>query len=188
MARRGYPREFRAVKPGEAWVGKEPGYPPAVTPSVRQAVPSDSAELARLRWDFRREHGTPASLTFASFLEGFRAFVDDALTQGGPWQAWVAEDGDRLVGCVWLQLVEKIPHPSRDRWERPIAYITNMYIAPDLRNEGLGRRLLDEALDFAAAREVDGAVAWPSERSTSFYERAGFGVAGAPLWLTVAGG
>lgn len=144
-------------------------------------------ELARLRWDFRCEHNTKAALTFESFLDGFRAFVDDALTQGGPWRAWVAEEDDQLVGCVWLQLVERIPHPSRDRWERPVAYVTNMYVAPELRNAGLGRRLLDEALGFANTRGVDGVVVWPSERSTIFYERAGFGIAGAPLWLTIAG-
>ena len=88
---------------------------------IRRATRRDVDELARLRWDFRVEHGTAASRTFDAFADEFRAFASDVLADGTPWRAWVAEDEGRLVGCVWLQLVEKIPHPSRGRWERPIA-------------------------------------------------------------------
>ena len=157
----------------------------AMTISVRIAGPEDWMQLARLRWEFRLEHGTPASMTFERFSDEFRAFAEEALA--GPWRVWVAVDGEALVGCVWLQLVEKVPHPNRGRWERPLGYVTNMYVAPWQRNAGLGRRLLDEALGFATEQGVDGVVVWPSERSISFYERAGFGAAGAPLWLTAAG-
>jgi ribosomal protein S18 acetylase RimI-like enzyme len=156
-------------------------------PQVRAAAPDDADELARLRWEFRVEHGTPADRTFEDFLDEFRGFATDVLGDGSPWRAWVAEDADRLVGCVWLQLVEKVPHPSRRRWERPIGYVTNMYVAPDLRNEGLGARLMDQALVFAREREVAEVVVWPSERSVPFYRRAGFGSREAPLLLDLAG-
>jgi ribosomal protein S18 acetylase RimI-like enzyme len=88
---------------------------------------------------------------------------------------------------LWFQLVEKVPHPSRRRWERPIGYVTNVYIEPDLRNEGLGGRLMDEALAFARERRVAEVVVWPSARSVSFYRRAGFGPEDAPLLLDLAG-
>jgi ribosomal protein S18 acetylase RimI-like enzyme len=149
------------------------------------AVPDDWRELARLRWDFRLEHGTPASTTFERFAEEFQGFAEEALA--GSWRVWVADDGAALVGCVWLQLVEKVPHPSRGRWQRPLGYVTNMYVAPEQRNAGIGRRLLDEALGFASERGVDGVVVWPTDRSIPFYRRAGFDAAGAPLWLTSAG-
>ncbi|HKI29098.1 MAG TPA: GNAT family N-acetyltransferase, partial [Actinomycetota bacterium] len=80
---------------------------------IRRATPGDADELARLRWDFRVEHGTPVSSTFEAFAEEFRAFATDVLADGTPWRAWVAQDEGRLVGCAWLQLVEKIPHPNR---------------------------------------------------------------------------
>jgi ribosomal protein S18 acetylase RimI-like enzyme len=99
----------------------------------------------------------------------------------------VAEVSGRLVGCVWLQLIEKVPHPSRRRHGRPLVYVTNMYVAPELRNSGLGRRLLDIAIGYADDREVDGVIVWPSDRSVPFYERAGFGTEGAPLWRSVTG-
>lgn len=158
-----------------------------MTDTVRLATVADAGELARLRWEFRIESGTPASLDWEEFVEQMHGFVADVLTDGSPWRAWVAQDGDRLLGCVWLQLIEKVPHPNRSRWERPVGYVTNMYVEPQRRDSGVGRRLLDEAIAFAREREVDGVVLWPSERSRSFYERAGFGSNGAPLWLDVMG-
>ena len=118
---------------------------------IRRATADDADELARLRWDFRVEQGTPASRTFEAFAGEFRAFAAEVLADGTPWRAWVAEDAGRLAGCVWVQFVEKIPHPSRGRGERPIAYVTNVYVEPALRDEGLGARLLDAAI--ACARE-----------------------------------
>jgi GNAT superfamily N-acetyltransferase len=153
---------------------------------IRPATPADADELARLRWDFRVEHGTPVSRTFEAFVEEFRAFASSVLADGAPWRAWVAQDGDRLVGCVWLQLVEKVPHPGRGRWERPIGYVTNMYVEPSSRNAGVGRGLLDEVVEHARDRGVDGLMLWPSERSTQFYRRAGFETGGW-LWLDASG-
>lgn len=155
--------------------------------SIREAGIDDVDELARLRWEFRLEVGTPDSLSREAFDREMRAFVVDSLREAGPWHAWVAEDEARLVGCVWLQLVDRVPHPRLRRGERQIAYVTNMYVEPDRRNGGLGRNLLDAALEFARERRVAGVVLWPSERSVPFYWRAGFGDAGAPLWLEVAG-
>jgi ribosomal protein S18 acetylase RimI-like enzyme len=154
---------------------------------IRAATPDDGHELARLRWDFRVEHGTPADRAFGDFVDEFLGFAREVLADGAPWRAWVAEEGDRLVGCVWFQLVEKVPHPSRRRWERPMGYVTNVYVEPDLRNEGLGGRLMDEALAFARERRVAEVVVWPSARSFSFYRRAGFGPGDAPLLLDLAG-
>jgi GNAT superfamily N-acetyltransferase len=62
-----------------------------------------------------------------------------------------------------------------------------MYVEPDRRDAGLGRELLEAALAFARARNVDGVVLWPSPRSRPFYARAGFGTDGGPLWLEIGG-
>ena len=155
-----------------------------MTPTIRSASADDADELARLRWEFRIEAGTPASLGREAFDAEMRAFVEDALA-GDAWRAWAAEDDGRLVGCVWLHLVEKVPHPGRARWERPLAYVTNMFVEPGRRNAGLGGALLDAALAFARERNVDGVFLWPGGRSRPFYERAGFGA--GLLWLEIGG-
>jgi GNAT superfamily N-acetyltransferase len=152
---------------------------------IRPATDEDTDELARLRWEFRIESGTPATRTYETFVEEFRAFARDAFDDTAAWRAWVADDDGRLVGCAWLRLIERVPHPNKTLDERPIAYVTNMFVEASHRNAGLGRALLDSALDFAREREVDGVVLWPSDRSRPFYERAGFGP--GPLWIDVAG-
>ncbi|MGZ8603380.1 MAG: GNAT family N-acetyltransferase [Actinomycetota bacterium] len=106
---------------------------------------------------------------------------------GRPWRAWVAEDEGRLVGCVWVQLVELVPHPNRSRWERPIVYLTNMFVESGRRDAGLGRALLEAGLAFARERGAGGVVLWPSERSRAFYERAGFAAGAGPMWLELEG-
>ena len=152
---------------------------------IRRARLDDVEELARLRWEFRIEVGTPATRDYEDFAQEFRSFATHALSDGTPWRAWVAEEDGRLLGCTWLQIVERVPHPNLAIAERPIAYVTNMFVDPDHRNAGLGRELLERAIGFAREREVDGVVLWPSDRSRPFYERAGFGP--GPLWLDVAG-
>lgn len=153
---------------------------------VREAKVRDADELARLRWQFRVEAGTLRSTTVEAFVDEMVSFVRDALV-GQQWNAFVAERGGRLIGCVWVQFVERVPHPNLRRGERPIAYITNMYVEPALRNGGIGRALLDAAVGRAQGRGASGAILWPSERSVPFYRRAGFGDEDAPLALPLEG-
>ncbi len=80
---------------------------------IRRATPDDADELARLRWDFRVEHGTPVSPHVRGVRRGVPRVRDRRARGRDAWRAWVAEDAGRPVGCVWLQFVEKIPHPSR---------------------------------------------------------------------------
>jgi GNAT superfamily N-acetyltransferase len=155
--------------------------------AIRPANVHDADQLARLRWDFRIEGGTPPSTTSDGFVEEMRSFVGDVLVEGTAWRAWVAEDGDRLVGCVWTQVVERVPHPNLRRGERPVVYVTNMYVVPELRSGGIGRALLDAAVGYARELQASAAILWPSPRSISFYRRAGFGREDAPLLLPLEG-
>ena len=160
--------------------------PPPEGHVVREATVRDADELARLRWQFRIEAGTQRSITVESFVDEMVSFVREALV-GQQWNAFVAEQGGRLIGCVWVQFVERVPHPNLRRGERPIAYITNMYVEPALRDGGIGRALLDAAVGCAQSRGASGAILWPSERSVPFYRRAGFGDEDAPLALPLQG-
>jgi GNAT superfamily N-acetyltransferase len=91
-----------------------------------------------------------------------------------PWRCWLAELPEgRVVGQLWLMLVEKIPNPAPEL--ECHAYITNVYVRPEARG-GAGERLLLEALSWCRASGVDSVVLWPTERSRSLYARHGFAV------------
>jgi hypothetical protein len=57
-----------------------------VSVSLRPAVAGDADELARLRWEFRIEDDTQASMTFVEFLAGFRRFATRALGDPERWR------------------------------------------------------------------------------------------------------
>ena len=78
------------------------------------------------------------------------------------------------MGCLWLQLVEKIPNPRSEAEYH--AYITNFYIQEPIRGRGIGSRMLGEAISWCRMREVHAIILWPTERSRPLYERNGFAV------------
>jgi GNAT superfamily N-acetyltransferase len=147
---------------------------------IRPATVDDVPALAALRWEFRAGRAT-ATEDRSAFLARCAEWMRTALI--GDWRAWVAVDGDRaggvrgesdaIVGHVWLCAIGKIPNPSGQR-ERQ-AYISNFYVRPTARG-GLGRRLLQQAIDWADANGVEYALLTPTPRSRGLYGRHGFHV------------
>lgn len=99
------------------------------------------------------------------------------------WRCWVLEDGDRIVGHVWVGLVEKIPNPVGEAEHH--AYLSNLYVREDDRG-GAGAQLVAAALAWCRTQRVDYVILWPSERSRSLYERYGFGPDDGILALKVS--
>ena len=88
------------------------------------------------------------------------------------WRCWVLDDGKEVLGHVCVQLFEKIPNPVNE--PELHAYITNFYVIPEMRDQGLGKRLLNKALSWCRARGTDAVILWPSPASKSFYRQCGF--------------
>jgi len=141
---------------------------------IREATPADAATLAELRWEFRAGR-EPAVESRDAFVERCAAWMRTQIEAGFPWRAWVAEEERRVVGHVWLHTIDKVPNPNGDR-ERH-AYLSNLYVTPASRG-GTGTRLLETALEWAAAHGVDHVVLWPTAQSRTLYARHGFTVSG----------
>ncbi len=138
---------------------------------IRQATLADAAELARLRWDFSPDQVAASGQPFAEFAAGFAEFLRAALAGDG-WAIWVAERDGRLVANVYVRLVPKVPRPGR--FGAVYGYVTNVYVEPDARNQGIGSAMLDTVIAWARERRLEFLIVWPSEESVLFYERAGF--------------
>lgn len=143
--------------------------------AIRSAGPADAPALAALRFRLRAEVAAAAEAEEA-FLSRCERWMAERLAEASAWRCWVAEAGDRLVGTVWLHLIEKLPNPVAEP-ERH-GYVSSLFVEPDRRGAGLGARLLGEALREAEARQVDAVLLWPTPRSRSLYERHGFAVRG----------
>lgn len=142
---------------------------------IRPAIQADVQALARLRYEFRASIGTPNEPE-ETFLVRCRAWMEPRLLPGTAWRCWVAENPSGLAGNLWLQVIEKLPNPVPELEAH--AYITSVYVQPAARGESVGEQLLAAAMDWCRANEIDSAILWPTARSRTLYERAGFSVTG----------
>jgi GNAT superfamily N-acetyltransferase len=138
----------------------------------RRARPADADALAQLRFAFRSRLD-PAAEPEPAFLERCRRWMASRL-EDGAWRCWVLETEGRVVGAVWLQLLEKLPNPvGEPEWH---GYVSSLYVEPGLRARGLGSALLAEALAECDRCGCDAVILWPTPRSRSLYLRHGFSV------------
>jgi GNAT superfamily N-acetyltransferase len=140
---------------------------------IRLAKSTDCDALAELRYQFRGET-EPATEIKSRFLRRCIPWMTERFRAGSsPWRCWVLDDGKQLLGHVCVQLFEKIPNPVNDEPELH-AYVTNFYILPEMRSQGLGKRLLNKALSWCRAQGTDAVILWATPGSESLYRRCGF--------------
>lgn len=141
--------------------------------NFRTAGVTDVVNLAAARWAFRTEDATEIPIESEHvFVRRYEEFVREAL-ESQRLVYWLAETVDgALVAHMAVCIVPGIPRPSRsrDQW----GYLTDCYTRPAFRNRGVGRELLGHVAAWAQDRDLELLLVWPSERSMSFYSRAGF--------------
>jgi len=140
--------------------------------NIRIANADDAPALAKLRYQFRSITGSDVE-NDSDFLGRCERWMGEHLQQAN-WRCWVVEEGQNIVGALWLQLIEKIPNPTSEPEFH--GYITNVFVDEGRRGQGIGSRLVDEAISFCKQKPVHAVILWPSERSRSLYERHGFAV------------
>lgn len=137
---------------------------------LRLAKSADYGALAEMRYRFRAET-EPVTETKSRFVRRCTRWMKKRFRSGSsPWRCWVIDDGKQLLGHVCVQLFEKIPNPVNNEPELH-AYVTNFYVVPEMRNHGLGKRLLEQALSWCRARNTDAVILWATPGSKSLYRR-----------------
>lgn len=130
---------------------------------VRQAGAEDAAAIARLLDDFNREYDEPTPGAEALTATVRRLLGEDELT------GLLAGDGPdglallRFRPALWSEGLE--------------AYLQELYVVPRLRGRGIGRALLQRAIDLARERGADGIDLNTGETDTAargLYESMGF--------------
>lgn len=125
--------------------------------------------MARLRWEF--SEGETAGTTFDKFRDGFTRFLNEAFCRNN-WNVWVAEQESRLIANMFVHQVMRVPRPGQthDRW----GYVTNVFVSPGFRDQGIGSELFRTVVDWAQEQAMELLLVWPSDESVAFYERLGF--------------
>jgi GNAT superfamily N-acetyltransferase len=139
-------------------------------PMIRRAGHADGQAIARLRREWTEEQQDEGA--DRDFEQRFAAWY---ARESARRVTWLAEVDGRVVGMMNLAVFERMPRPGHPAsyW----GYLGNAFVLAEHRNKGIGRRLIDAAVDHAARNDFARVVVSPSERSIPFYERAGFGPA-----------
>jgi ribosomal protein S18 acetylase RimI-like enzyme len=129
--------------------------------AVREATPADAELIGRLLHDFNTEYDdvTPGPEKLAARLRELLAGEETAALLAG-------EDG--------FAVLRFRPSLYSDALE---CYLAELYVVPAKRGQGLGRELMDAALELARRRGADYMDLVTSEddvAARALYERSGF--------------
>jgi ribosomal protein S18 acetylase RimI-like enzyme len=130
---------------------------------VRRATPEDAHDVARLLHDFNTEFDEPTP-DVEPLSRRLRDLIarDEALSLLG---------GDRPEGLAVVRFRGSLWGESLD------AYLEELYVAPDRRGHGLGRALLEAAMDEArraGASHMELGTSVDDKVAIALYESAGF--------------
>lgn len=148
--------------------------------SVRPAVAADAQRLAEVHVRCWQEtYRGMLSDQFLSAVDpaGRLALWQGLLARPEPAEAWVACDGDMVVGFAGIL---RGPAPGSPAGHPPPSSgdleLWGLYLLESHQGLGLGGRLLDQALGTSAASLW---VAADNHRAVDFYRRSGFEADGA---------
>ncbi|MBV8532336.1 MAG: GNAT family N-acetyltransferase [Verrucomicrobia bacterium] len=137
----------------------------------RLAKPADLSELARLRWKHAGSAKRGTSQVDSDFCEAFKEFMLARLANE-EWLVLVAEARGRLVACIYLQKIARLPRP--DRLKRQFGCITALFVQKEYRGKGLRGELLREISEVAQAEGLEYITVRPSAENRFLFRRNGF--------------
>lgn len=135
----------------------------APEPAIRVATADDMPDVARLLHDFNREYDVPTPPP-GPLAERLRTVL-----AGGDMAVLLCGDGPD--GLALMRFRAGLWTPGLE------CYLAELYVVPALRGRGLGRALLEAALDHARERGADHMDLGTSEddvAARALYERLGF--------------
>ena len=130
---------------------------------VRVASPSEAQQIGRLLDDFNREFGdpTPGVAQLAARIEELLAGGETSVLLAGEPPDGLAVL--RFRKAIWSQGLE--------------CYLAELYVVPAMRGRGLGRALMQAAIDLARERGADYMELGTGEQDVAaraLYESLGF--------------
>jgi len=132
-------------------------------PNVRSAGADDAAEVARLLDAFNRE--------FDEYTPGVETLTENARRMLERGEMTILLAGDGPDGIAELRFRSSVWTGELD------AYLEELYVAPERRGEGLGRALLEAAMQAArdaGATHIDLGTSEDDVAAIGLYESAGF--------------
>ena len=138
--------------------------------TYRLATEKDAEAIADSIWELKAEDRPLDPADKADYIKNAAGHIRNRL--GHDLFPWVAYDGACLVANINVVTAQKLPKPGKlhPKWGR----LSNVRTAPEYRNKGVGSALMEKVITWAREQEFEELLVCPSERSVTFYQRAGF--------------
>lgn len=134
----------------------------------RKLEKSDIPAFVELRIDQLNEEGDAKSFDLSPSLYSFyEKHMND-----GTFVAWLALDGQKIVGTSGMSFVEKSPYYSNPSGK--IGLLSNMYTLKSHRRRGIAKQLLDKAFEEARQYGCGAVHITASDEGVLLYTEYGF--------------
>ena len=90
----------------------------------------------------------------------------------GEYVAWIAEEDGAVIGGAGALF--RLAMPSISYRETLEVKIQSMYVIPERRGQGIGRKLLDAVVTNLRERGIERITLGPAPEARGFYEKMGF--------------
>ena len=138
---------------------------------VRPAALADRSQLAGLRLEQLGSTRRRLHRANADFCNAFEEFLLSCL-RSEDWLVFVAEVEGTLVGCVYLQKIEKLPLP--DLPKREFGMISSIFVQTKFQGRGIRRKLLRKIVGVAWAAGMETLVATSGADYHALFGSLGF--------------
>ncbi|WP_053599701.1 GNAT family N-acetyltransferase [Bacillus sp. FJAT-18017] len=140
--------------------------------NIRLAELRDIKQLIKMRWDNTIEFDEgKKDENYEEFEKECQTFLENAINSK-QWFIWVAEDNEKIVSHIYIELIHKVPRPGRVT--HPFLYMTNVYTIPEYRNGGIGSKVLSSINHWIKVNKFEFAIVWPSEEAINYYKKNGY--------------
>ncbi len=140
--------------------------------SIRTAIPEDCAVILHHRRSMFQDMGEGSAEDLDGMVEATAPWLAGALADGS-YRGWLAEDPQgRVVGGGGV-LISSWPAGPKDPYTRR-ALIINVYAEPEVRRQGLARRLMLLMIQSLKEQGFSSVVLHASDAGQHLYETLGF--------------
>lgn len=153
--------------------------------TIRQAIESDAAVIARHRVSMFRDMGeVPTEALAAELFETSRAALA-ALLREGSYVGWLAVSArDEVLAGAGVHIKSTLPRVTHEGLVAagPLPLAVNVYTEPGSRRRGIARALMQAMMEWARAQGFDRLLLHASDGARPLYRSLGFAPTNEMRW------
>ncbi|MFC5264736.1 GNAT family N-acetyltransferase [Kribbella qitaiheensis] len=136
---------------------------------IRTATPGDLPALTALRWRWARSERVARPDELREFGSALGQWMEE---RGDTSVCKLADLEGELVGMAWLAVFDRVPNPGD--LHRLSGDVQSVFVVPEHRGRGLGRRLMEAICQTADDLGIRKLTVDANDAALPFYDRLGF--------------